>query len=96
MVHSLEDLQAVDVPYHLKIDTGMNRSGLPYWEVSQLAAEARRLLAGVDLQLTMSHLACADVPEHPLNARLFAEDLFIRYREVFVVAGGIGLKRRGG
>ena len=27
VIHSLEDLPAVRVPYHLKIDTGMNRLG---------------------------------------------------------------------
>lgn len=32
--------------------------------------------------------------EHPLNARLFAEDLFIRYREVFVVNALAGGPRR--
>ena len=32
--------------------------------------------------------------EHPLNARLFAEDLFIRYREVFVVNALVGGPRR--
>lgn len=51
----------------LQIDTGMNRSGIPSWEVAEIAAEARSLLAEVDPVLIMSHLACADEPGHALN-----------------------------
>lgn len=51
----------------LQIDTGMNRSGIPYWDVPRIAAEARAGLADVDLIVTMSHLACADEPDHQMN-----------------------------
>ena len=51
----------------LQIDTGMNRSGIPYWEVAQIAAEARTLLSDIDVVLTLSHLACADEPDHAMN-----------------------------
>lgn len=51
----------------LHVDTGMRRLGLPPGELDRLAAEPERL-AGIDLALVMSHLACADTPEHPLNA----------------------------
>ena len=53
----------------LQIDTGMNRSGLSHTEVGNLAANARRALAGINLNLIMSHLACADEPEHEQNRR---------------------------
>jgi len=53
----------------LQIDTGMNRSGLSQTEVGILAANARRALAGINLNLIMSHLACADEPEHEQNRR---------------------------
>ena len=50
------------------IDTGMNRLGLPPYEVDQLANEAA-LFGHVELSLVMSHLACADEPTNPINAR---------------------------
>ncbi len=53
----------------IQIDTGMNRSGLSQAEVGNLAANARRALAGINLNLIMSHLACADEPEHEQNRR---------------------------
>src|SRR5690606_1897049 len=50
----------------LHIDTGMARLGLSPAELDRLAAEPERL-AGVRLAAVMSHLACADEPEHPRN-----------------------------
>ena len=44
----------------IHIDTGMNRLGLTGEELSLLAAEWKSLLAGINLALLMSHLACAD------------------------------------
>ena len=55
------------LPAAVHIDTGMNRLGLPEDELEALAADRSRL-AGIDLRYVMSHLACADQPEHPLNA----------------------------
>lgn len=51
----------------LQLDTGMNRSGLSREDVAFLGANARTALSGLRLALIMSHLACADDPEHPLN-----------------------------
>jgi alanine racemase len=51
----------------LQIDTGMNRSGLSNEDVSALAANRRSAFANIRLSLIMSHLACADELEHPLN-----------------------------
>jgi alanine racemase len=51
-------------PAALHIDTGMNRLGLSASDIAAVAAR-RELLAGVDLVIT--HLACADEPDHPLN-----------------------------
>jgi len=49
----------------LKCDTGMNRLGADDVESLCRQCERQRLhIAGL-----MSHLACADVPSHPLNAR---------------------------
>jgi alanine racemase len=51
------------LPMALQLDSGMSRLGLSHAEVQGLAAEPG-LLAAVDLQLVMSHLACADEPDH--------------------------------
>lgn len=51
----------------LHVDTGMNRLGLRVEEGQALAASPDRL-RHVDLDLVMSHLACAGEPEHPMNA----------------------------
>ncbi|MEZ5855263.1 MAG: alanine racemase [Hyphomicrobiaceae bacterium] len=51
------------------LDTGMNRLGLSGSELDQLANAERGLLDHFDLSLVMSHLSCADVPSHPMNAR---------------------------
>ncbi|MGQ0675132.1 MAG: alanine racemase [Rhodospirillales bacterium] len=56
------------LPAALHIDTGMNRLGLPSVELARLAREPQ-LLAGIGLELVMSHLACADEPDHRLNRR---------------------------
>ncbi len=50
----------------LHVDTGMNRLGLGADDVDALAAEAGRL-EGIDVKLVMSHLACAEETDHPLN-----------------------------
>lgn len=47
-------------PFALMIDTGMNRLGL--------RGEDLGLVDGLRPALVMSHLACADEPDHPLNA----------------------------
>jgi alanine racemase len=55
-------------PAALQIDTGISRLGLSEVDVMRLAADAR-LLQGVPILHVMSHLACADDPTHPQNAR---------------------------
>jgi alanine racemase len=53
-------------PAILHLDTGMSRLGLDTREQAALAADPSPL-AGLNLLYVMTHLACADVPEHPLN-----------------------------
>ena len=48
------------------VDTGMNRLGMTEVEVAALAPRLEHENHGV--MLLMSHLACAEVPDHPLNA----------------------------
>ncbi|MCB2105356.1 MAG: alanine racemase [Rhodobacteraceae bacterium] len=56
-------------PFGLQLDTGMNRLGM---EADDWQALAPDLLARGP-RLLMSHLACADEPAHPMNARQLAE-----------------------
>jgi alanine racemase len=63
----------------LQVDTGMARLGLSERQVERLAAEPERL-AGIDPRLLMSHLACADTPEHPANAEQLARFCAARAR----------------
>ena len=55
-------------PAALHVDTGMNRLGLSEQNVDALTADPGRV-SGIDLTLIMSHLACSDTPDHPLNAQ---------------------------
>ncbi len=50
----------------VQVDSGMSRMGLPADELDALVADADRL-AGIDLRLVMSHLACAERQEDPMN-----------------------------
>lgn len=76
VLNSLEQVQAwsaearrreVSLPGVLQVDSGMSRLGLSAAEVGRLEA-APDLLAGIEVKLVMSHLACADEPGHPANA----------------------------
>ena len=54
------------LPAAIHIDSGMNRLGLSADEVASLA-RAKGLLGTFELTLLMSHLACADEPDHAKN-----------------------------
>ena len=57
-------------PAAIHLDTGMGRLGFPWDEVRP------ELFEGFDIALLVTHLACADEPNHPLNAlqvKRFAE-----------------------
>ena len=57
---------APDIPSALHVDTGIARLGMPAREVEMLA-ETKRASA-LTLAFVMSHLACSDEADHPLNA----------------------------
>ena len=66
----------------LHVDTGMNRLGLPVEDGMAIASRMKSANHGVTL--LMSHLACAETPEHPLNEkqiRVFRE-LRVAYRGI--------------
>lgn len=54
------------LPVAIHVDTGMSRLGMPQAEVALVGPDA---LDGLELRLVMSHLACADEPANPVNAR---------------------------
>ncbi len=56
-------------PCGIQLDSGMNRLGLEAAEWSAIAEIALQLSP----QLIMSHLACADEPDHPANAAQLAQ-----------------------
>jgi alanine racemase len=55
------------LPAILQIDTGMSRLGLSPRELDAVTAEPGRL-DGIDLRYVMSHLACAEQQDQPMNA----------------------------
>ncbi len=56
------------LPANLHIDTGMSRLGLSAAELAVLA-ERPELLEGLAIDFHMSHLACAEETDNPMNAR---------------------------
>lgn len=79
----------------LAIDTGMHRLGMSPAETTRLGEEPNRL-SGLSIDYVMSHLACADEPDHPMNQEQRA--LFDRLRALlpparasFANSGGIFL-----
>ena len=74
LLNSIEQVKAyLDHPnqtgFGLQIDTGMNRLGLEEPDLR----EALNLLGDKSPALVISHLACADEPDHPMNAAQLAE-----------------------
>lgn len=57
-----------ELPAALQVDTGMSRMGLAAVDLERLRQDPA-WLEGIAPRLLMSHLACADEPAHPLNAR---------------------------
>jgi alanine racemase len=58
--------QGKALPALLQFNTRMNRMGLGAVETQELLANMD-MLEGIDLRGVISHLACADEPDHPMN-----------------------------
>lgn len=82
----------VRMPVHVKLDTGMHRVGLPPDEALDAVAAIAKL-PGIVVEGAWSHLAVADVPDHPFTRKqldLFSEltdriertGLRLRYRHI--------------
>lgn len=67
----------------LQVDTGMSRMGMPASELEHELGNRSRW-SGLDVRLLMSHLACADDADHPLNEaqRLLFERVRAAWPEV--------------
>jgi alanine racemase len=61
----------------LHFDTGMNRLGFPLADAPLFTARVK--MADHGITLVMSHLACADTPGHPLNAKQIAAFRDLRF-----------------
>lgn len=55
------------LPAALQFDTGMRRMGLPPADIDDAADRLDAAEADIELALLVSHLACADTADHPLN-----------------------------
>ena len=73
----LDDSKRYPVVIH--IDTGMARLGLDARELNQLALD-ERTLERTEIAYVMTHLACADTPEHAMNDRQIEEFKVLRER----------------
>lgn len=67
----------------LQVDSGMARLGMAPAEVEAIAADPHAL-DGIETVLVMSHLACADEPDHPANRAQLEE--FRRLRRMLPAA----------
>src|SRR5207244_3054736 len=52
----------------MQIDTGLNRLGIPDWDLQSLLDDTQGL-SGITLDCVLSHLACSSDPAHPMNAQ---------------------------
>jgi alanine racemase len=88
-------------PAALQFDTGMSRLGLSQADVIRLATDPRSL-QGLPIVHVMSHLACGDEPNHPLNDKqlMLFRSLVERFPWTRVGLGGMkpsfGLAASGG
>lgn len=83
------------LPAALQIDTGMSRLGLAPFELEELYA-CPVLLNGIELSYIMSHLACADEPDHEANGLQLgvmrkAAEMFPDVPVSFANSGGVFL-----
>ena len=64
----VQEYAAKDSPFGIQLDSGMNRLGLEPHEFNAL----RDQITAAEPEILMSHLACADEPDHPMNGEQLA------------------------
>lgn len=88
MISSAALAAGIQVPVHLKIDSGMGRLGVPYTEAEEFLKSIRPL-EGIRVEGLLSHFASAD--EHDKSFSLLQLE---RFRQVLAQAKGMGLAFR--
>jgi alanine racemase len=88
MISSAALAAGVQVPVHLKIDSGMGRLGVPYTEAEKFF-KSIKALRGIRVEGLLSHFAAAD--EHDKSFSILQLE---RFRQVLSQAEGIGLTFR--
>ena len=78
------DERVASIPVHVKLDTGMHRVGVAADDAMD-AIKVLRELPGIDLEGIWSHLAVADIPDHPFTRRQL--DLFSGLSDAIEGAG---------
>ncbi|HVM36521.1 MAG TPA: alanine racemase [Actinomycetota bacterium] len=68
------------IAVHVKLDTGMHRVGVAPDDVPD-ALRVLKALPGLELEGAWSHLAVADVPDHPFTRKQL--DLFVEMLDIF-------------
>jgi alanine racemase len=63
---NLAEARMAPLPAVIQIDTGMSRMGLSHQEVQTWLADPT-ITKGIDVQYVMSHLACAEDQQDPMN-----------------------------
>lgn len=89
--------QSRRLPAILQVDTGMSRMGMEGWEIDAFVADPA-MGAHIDLRFLISHLACADEPDHAANAQQAARfqaiaELFPNLPRALDNSGGCFLPR---
>jgi alanine racemase len=93
--------RGVRLPVHVKLDTGMHRVGLLADDVPDAIRSLKRL-EGIQIEGAWSHLAVADVPDHPftqkqlelfedLTAKIEGAGVRLRYRHLANSAATLSL-----
>lgn len=62
------EAEGARLPVHVKLDTGMHRAGLMAEDVGD-ALTRLRSMPGIEIEGAFSHLAVADIPDHPFTAK---------------------------
>lgn len=91
----------VRVPVHVKLDTGMHRVGVMADDVDD-AIRTLKSLPGIEIEGAWSHLAVADIPDHPFNrkqldlyadlvGKIEAAGVSVKYRHIANSAAMLGM-----
>lgn len=89
------------VPVHVKLDTGMHRVGVMADDVDD-AIRTLKSLPGIEIEGAWSHLAVADIPDHPFNrkqldlyadlvGKIEAAGVSVKYRHIANSAAMLGM-----